>query len=179
MPSRTSKRILLVDQNAGHSKISTTTKGFAFKLNIPRCPRKALPSNVFLKVGLSKTSTKDFVHKLAFLSCPRKACLQGLQKEYYRLTKSALLRASVPRYPRKALPSNVFLRAGLAKASTKDFVHKLASLNYPRKVRLGGLLKEYDWLTKMVAIPKYPRKALPSNWISSNVHERLCLQMYF
>ena len=116
MPSRTSKRILPVDQNAGHSKIST--KGFAFKLDILKCPRKALPSNVFL-------------------------------------------------------------RAGLSKASTKDFVHKLASLNYPRKVRLGGLLKEYDWLTKMVAIPKYPRKALPSNWIFPNVHERLCLQMYF
>ena len=102
MPSSISKRILPVDQNAGHSKIST--KGFAFKLDILKCPRKALPSNVFLKVGFSKASTKDFVHKLAFLSCPRKACLQGFQKEYHRLTKSALLRASVPRYPRKASP---------------------------------------------------------------------------
>ena len=102
VPSRTSKRILLVDQNGGHSKIST--KGLAFKLDILKCSRKALPSNVFLKTCLSKTSTKDFVHKLALLSCPRKACLQGLQKEYYRLTKSALLRASVPRYPRKASP---------------------------------------------------------------------------
>ena len=98
LPSRTSKRILLVDQNAGHTKISTTTKGFAFKLNIPRCPRKALPSNAFLRAGLSKASTKDFVCKLAFLNYLWKACLQGLQKEYYWLTKMV----GIPKYPRKA-----------------------------------------------------------------------------
>ena len=118
VPSRTSKRILLVDQNDGHSKIST--KGLAFKLDVLKCPRKALPSNVFLKTGLPKTSTKDFVHKLALLSCPRKACLQGLQKECYWLTKSALLRASVPRYPRKALPSNVFLKMAFPRHPRKS-----------------------------------------------------------
>jgi len=140
------------------SRISKEYYQLAKTLAILNYPRKALPSNwIFSNVHerlclqiYSKISTKGFAFKLDILKCPR-----------------------------KALPSNVFLRAGLAKASTKDFVHKLASLNYPRKVRLGGLLKEYDWLTKMVAIPKYPRKALPSNWIFSNVHERLCLQMYF
>ena len=39
--------------------------------------------------------------------------------------------------------------------------------------------KEYYQLAKTLAILNYPRKALPSNWIFSNVHERLCLQMYF
>ena len=102
------------------SKMST--KGSAFNWVFSKCPRKALPLNVFLRDGCSKTSTKDVVDRLAFLRCPWKALPARISKRTKLVTQSAFLKASFPRYP---------------------------------------------------------RKALPANWLFSDVHERLCLQMYF
>ena len=83
MPSRTSKRMLLVDQKCASKGLrpKISTKGFALiffaharerlRLRIVFCvflkgARKALPSIVFIRANA-------FVDKLALLGCPRKA----------------------------------------------------------------------------------------------------------